>query len=102
MITLARNEKGRASRAPAGSQRQSQPYPQQRMMSSPFRKIPSSPEPQKPRQAQWNLGLSDVLSLLLLGLQRDDLTPSQRCRGWILVERWLGQLVEARLANGAA
>jgi hypothetical protein len=55
---------------------------------------------QPPTRGTASVG--DALSLLLLGLQRADLTPNQRRRGWKLAERWLGEFVEARLVRGAA
>lgn len=80
MTTFATNEKGRASRAPAGTkQRHPESYP-----------LPRGQSSRIPCRRKW---LTDALALLVLGLQRDDLHPSQR---------WLTELVDARIVRGAA
>jgi hypothetical protein len=81
---------------------QHSPYRSPRTLSKTFRKIPRQPDIRKPktRIRGCSTGLRDSVALLVLGLQRDDLPLRQQRRGWALVERWLGQFVEARLMQG--
>jgi len=49
-------------------------------------------------------GTRESLGLLVLFLsaRTPDLRASETCRGWPLAERWLSEIVEARLAGGTA
>jgi hypothetical protein len=76
---------------------QTQAYPQEPTMPSPWRRIPPRPEHRKPGRP----GLRDALGLLILALQDCALPPRQQRRAWQLVEKWLPEIVSAWLAGGA-
>jgi hypothetical protein len=90
----------KAGLQPAGNQKRHTPTyapartPSRRFCSQ-FFPGPRDRAPARP-PTRGTASVGDALSLLLLGLQRDDLTPGQRHRGWAIAERWLGEFVEAK------
>lgn len=99
------NEEGRALRAPAGTTQRRQSCASPRPLSSrytrellPGRRDGSLPHPPaaEPQRASTD---GAALGLLVLLLQRRDIPALVRQHGWALVEKWLRQFVEVRLAG---
>jgi hypothetical protein len=95
----------KAGLQPAGNQERHTPTyapartPSRRFCSQ-FFPGPRDRPAQPPTRSTTAVG--DALAFLVLGLQREDLTPGQRHRGWAIAERWLSEFVEGKQVEAAA